>query len=571
MTYLYDTAVSISIPALDLTLTDWKACTVTLDETRTPYVEAVIQIPIPDESVLEQIDPRDNLRVVIEATVDWVAPADPTQTRTFDLLLHERELDVDGDRVILTAVSEEARLIDSARVATSPDTSQRAVSRTLRELVAHAYGVGGGGPLEAGAEDADVTGTRTRVNLCLDPGGENSTLDYSIIVGTGASNRVRSTAVTPYYGTYSTRFTAAAGDCNVRVPSDSSSGYFRVRPGKRYLFTFALRSTIARNAYAMLRFFGGDGSGERLDVSGFAKMTSTTDWTLFMVVATAPDWAQTVAPYAMTTGNSSGQYHYIDAKVFRMLDDDEVVPEYPAAPILGIFGGPIPLPFDGSNNPDPTRYTVAWDGTANASTSRMVPIVERAPASLDVIPGAPVWDWINGHVRAHDLRLWCDETGDWWLTEPLHDVDGSVQIAEGQNLIGAKELVSLRATTPSGSPLYATAVVVRYRWRDQTGAQQERFDAAGFDSRKVYLHEVDGAWPGDGLAESILATLQGRGRSQTLDAVMNLDATPGMALTTDIPSTPEQIGRVASVTFHWAAEGSVHGTMTVTARELEDA
>jgi hypothetical protein len=568
VTLAYATAVTASIPSLDLDL-DVKDCTITLDETRAPYVEATVSIPLPVEAEMETIDPRDNLRVQIEAEVDWVSPADPTQTRTFDLVLHARTIDHAADRVVLQCYSDESLLIDGGYVDDEVDVTTRALT-TLRGVVNEIIGGGrvpelGATTLEAGAADADTTITRDRVNLCPNPGCENASPAWGLTAGTGASAFARSTAVTPYAGTYSTRFTAAAGNANVRATPDNAGGYFTVEPGKTYRWAFYLRSSVSRVAHAWLRFYSGVGTGVLLDeISIDPFPTSTGAWMLFEISATAPAGATTVAPLVLTEGNSAGQFHYLDGMLFHEWTDGERPDWEPPV-------GGVPY-FDGANNPDPTHYTVAWDGTANQSTSTLTRLDDRDPAGLDIEPGDLWWDYLSPLVRANDLRLWSDEARDWWLTEAGDTIAGTVTIAASENALGGQDQISYQATGDDGTPLYFTAVIVRYRWMVD-GIQHTRYDVAGIGAgqgRKVLRVDIDRPWPGAGRAAAILATAQGRGRTQELDAVMNLDATPGMALSTDLPSTPEQIGVVSAVTWRWS-DGPSHGTMTVRARDLVEA
>lgn len=567
MTLTYTTAVTASIPSLDLDL-DVRDCTITLDETHAPYVEAIISIPLPVEAVMDTIDPRDDLRVLIEAEVEWVSPADPTQTRTFDLVLHERTIDHQSDRVVLRCLSDEALAIDGGLCSDGVDQRYRRAVEfassdpTLRNLIDAVLGSAFGAALEAGTADADLTVTRDRINLIPNPGCENASPAWGLSAGTGASAFARAVAVTPYAGTYSTRWTAAAGDSNVRATPDNAGGYFPVTPGKRYLWRYQIRSSISRVHRAMLRFYTGNGTGTQTDFIDVPVLpTSTTDWRGGGVSAVAPEGATTVAPFVLTDGNSAGQFHYVDALMFVEMADDEILEE----------SGSV-IYFDGANNPDATRYTVAWTGTANQSTSTLTRLDDRDQAGLDIEPGDLWWDYLSPHVRANDFRLWCDENRDWWLTETGDTVAGTVAIAEGVNAIGGEDQISYQATNEAGTPLFFTAVVVRYRWL-LDGVQQTRYDFAGIgtgEGRKVLRVDIDRPWPGAGRAAAILAAAQGRGRTQALDAVMNLDATPGMALTTDLPSTPEQIGVVSAVTWRWS-ESTDHGTMTVRARDLVEA
>jgi hypothetical protein len=568
---IYTTAVAASIPSLALEL-DVKECEITLDSTRAPYVEATIKIPIPVEAVMETIDPRDavdpdDLRVLIEAEVEWISPADPPQNRTFDLVLHGRTIDHAADRVILVCHSDEALLIDGAPVSASIDrTYRQEPTVTLRDdLIPDVLALAGlSASLEAGAADADVEGYRELVNLCINPSGENATPSTGLALRTNSSSLTRSTAVTPVIGTYSVRWTVvAAGGSTIRMAPDNVGGYFTCKPGHTYAFVVALRSSVARDAFVWLRFHRGNGTGEVFDVVGTTIATSTSGWIAYEVTAVAPDWATAMEPVIATQGNSAGQFHYVDVmRLVEFAPDEVIVAEYSYVRVLQNF-------FDGSSNPFPSLYTVAWDGATNASTSRMIPIYDRDPAALDIVPGVTWWDYLSQHVRAANYRLWSDENRDWWLTEPLETVAGTVTIAEGDNAIDGDDVISFQATSDEGTPLYFTGVVVRYHWTDVEGVTHERFDVAG-TSRKVHRVGIAGAWPGAGRAAAILAQAEGRGRTQELVAVMNLDATPGMALSTDLPSTPEQIGVVSAVTWRWS-DGPDHGTMTVRARDLEEA
>jgi hypothetical protein len=85
---------------------------VTLNETRAPYAEARLTVHAPDPETLEAIDPRDGVRVTLEAELSWDEPTKADQTRTFDLLLHERTINHEAGTLELILESDEALLID---------------------------------------------------------------------------------------------------------------------------------------------------------------------------------------------------------------------------------------------------------------------------------------------------------------------------------------------------------------------------------------------------------------------------------------------------------------------------
>jgi len=194
----------------------------------------------------------------------------------------------------------------------------------------------------------------------------------------------------------------------------------------------------------------------------------------------------------------------------------------------------------------------------------------RDPDALKQAPGVSDWDFLDPLVRAAGLRLFCDEQRAWRLVDPSsYRVPGEVRVSEGTNATRGEDTISLQATRPDGSPVWYTGVVVKYTWTDAAGAQQVAYDAAG-TPQKVYLIEINRPYPGPGLASARLAQATGRGRVQELEALADLNATPGMTLVSTLPATPLQTGVVSSTTWYWSAEGDRHDLMAIRSRGLTD-
>src|SRR5690606_40532617 len=106
---------------------------------------------------LEQIDPRDGLRVQLDAALSWAAPSGrEPQTRTFDLLLRERTIDHEPGELTLVLESDEALLIDGGNASATVDDGAEAHQTSLRGIVDYVLAKHGA-ELEPGTDDAGVT------------------------------------------------------------------------------------------------------------------------------------------------------------------------------------------------------------------------------------------------------------------------------------------------------------------------------------------------------------------------------------------------------------------------------
>lgn len=162
-------------------------------------------------------------------------------------------------------------------------------------------------------------------------------------------------------------------------------------------------------------------------------------------------------------------------------------------------------------------------------------------------PGLSAWDFLTPLLQAAGMRLFCDENREWHLVDASnYEVPGQVQLSYASRTTNATDRINMTDDAAG----YADAVVIRYRWTDGSGAQQEAFDAAGV-GRRVLRLDYDRKFPGAGAAARILERSRLRGRTLGLRAVSDYETRPGMAFVSDLPDTPLQTGYVASVDFQF--------------------
>ena len=124
---------------------------VVLDAGSVPYATATLDIPLVDPELIELVDPRDGVRVVLTAGDDYVGSA-----REFDLALRSRTADHEGKTIRLDLASDEALLMDYAPL--TQDVGAFARQDSLRDVIDYVLdAVTPGAELAAGAADADVT------------------------------------------------------------------------------------------------------------------------------------------------------------------------------------------------------------------------------------------------------------------------------------------------------------------------------------------------------------------------------------------------------------------------------
>lgn len=554
-------SIAGTLPLVELEVTTAR---ITLDETRAPYVDVVLQVVTPDPATMALLDPRgSNTRILVTYEDEQLAPTPGVQTRTFDLLLHEYDMPADLEQLLsLTLVSDEAKLIDTgaspiahnAELVTAGASLRGVVNRVLAE-----YGTA----LQAGAADADYTPRFDASNDCINPGLEINATGWSITTGgTGA----RST-VSPAYGVgcYAATATgtgtmgifAGARMTGERPPNRRISIYFRTNGAAREVTLYARILNAAGTLHENLVI------AQKMSSSVWQQLGGT-----FFAHSLAVGFSYQL--YIVVSTNATNQVHYFD----ELFDGPEYVVPGTLSGLPGV-GDDVLLPLTpfGGIYGEPAGYNYAWEGTANASRYLRTRQIPRDPSALQRELGQTDWDHLNTFVRAAGLRLYADEQRKWRLVEDPQTIAGTIEIKDDR-LIDGRDTISLRND-------YYDVVVLRYTWQQQsyleTGAaivqELSVVDVAdaGLGGTNLLYLEYSSPYPGPGGAAALLERSLARGREQTVVGLTDIDTTPGMAVETLLPTSGEHAGYIAAVTFAWSTDGGTSDRMTVRPRGLVDA
>ncbi|CAO1650537.1 hypothetical protein NYA9BBAC_00906 [Salinibacterium sp. NYA9b] len=496
-----------------------KSAEVTLDETRAPYVQAEITCALPPFDALESIDPRLNLRVEVTATQEWIQPVRDPQTRTFDLLLHERTIDHDEAELTLRLVSDEALLIDAGNDSTSPT---RIYGLSVKDAVDSTL-TGHGFALEAGALDADLEALPPTLPVITN----YATTPIPTLSNnwTGHSSTNKTILSGGYMGrdVFRTTRTSSSGNYAIYLGEDNA---IPLTTGVDYVVRVKTRSSVG--ATRTLRLKASSGAIlKTVDID-----MAANEWTDARLTFTVQSGDSPYGFSLLSLPDPSGTtLDMTDLTVFTA--DDDTAQD-------GVY-------FNGSTTDDEFD-TFAWTGTTNASTSTRTNLL-NSDAFIQT-PGTLDWDYVAPLVQAGGLRLFCDEKRDWRLVDPLsYSVPGQINVAAGTNATSGRDTISRQQEA------WFDSIVIEYRWTDAEGLPQVAYDAASNGGTKMLKKVIERPFPGAGAAASILALYSGRGRTLDVEALTDLNATPGMALVMTLPGTPAQVGVVSSVTWKWSAEG----------------
>jgi hypothetical protein len=200
------------------------------------------------------------------------------------------------------------------------------------------------------------------------------------------------------------------------------------------------------------------------------------------------------------------------------------------------------------------RYEAELAGTPSTGT------VEEADATLWT-PGTYAWDYLDTILEPAGLRLWCDETATWYLTERQSLQPGQLRISPTNLMLSHDDTMLY---DPS---IWYDAVVIKYEWQDDEGENQTAYDFAGVAVPRSALVETrpDTIYPGPGAAQGLLDRVQSRGRTIDVSAVSRYNATPGQAVTIEPPTGFDQTGYIVSVQFRLP-----DAEMNVTSRNLTE-
>ncbi len=497
-----------------------------LDTARVPHVQGTLTLTLPDEVVLDALDPRQSPppRVVVTAT-DW------TTTREFDLTVRELTADHKTATATVQLSSDEALLTDYAPVL---EDSARQFEASIRAVVDYVIGTAIPG---AGIEvfpdvDADVTAAWALTNLVLNPRCASTT---GYFLGTNASTLGVGSS-SPWIGSGYVRWVGTAAGPSFLGVSVSDT---RVTPGQTYTFIAHVRASSAAQQgrlYLQYKDSAGTvvGSGA---LSPLFTLATGTGWSEIDLTATIPEGVVSAQPYVIGQG-AAGITYALDGVMYYQ--DDEFV-----------------LFFSGAST-DP-HYTFAWVGTADASPSVRTPVVERPPEMFVWRAGVSAMEFLHPILQSQGLRLVCDEQRRWTLRDENYEAPGTVSLRAGVNLVEASGRIS------RDGDLWFDARATRYRWTDRQGKQQERVDSYALPGHsRTSLVDVYAPYPGPGRSEYAVRRAQGVGREVTATKVSDWAVTTEQGVEVILPDPPVLIGRVRSLRYDLATD-----EMTITTRTTE--
>jgi hypothetical protein len=542
-----------------------------LDELNTVYVHADVTVaPFPDsvDADLCAAIIDGTQRITISADREVLTPTPATQTRTFDLVLHERSIDEAGD-VVFQCASDEALL--EVRGLVDDDVADRisnpytavCTARGVIDVILDEYL---STSLESGTVDADLTRTVGLKNLIPNPSFETNIASWSS--SSNATGLVRAT-LSYAVGVASMRFTAASnGNSSVRTAMIS------LPAGKRYFSVNALlSSSAARDGRVLVEGFDEDGASTGLVpgpsaaiVGGWGSIPFRAGFDVNTSTSGKP--AVKVQVIVQALAAAAGEQFYVDgvsltANPDELASDSSGLHYYPAYDGTGDFNF-----FDGDGSPTDSSsyYVYSWDGTPNNSTSTRTPADDRGIQLLFQQPGQAARAFLDPIVDVTGGRLFCDEARDWRLVDGTYAVAGTLALEDVSNVSNWKDTVSLTESF-DGVPTTFTGVVVVYETVTRpSGIVSRKYDVAGDDSGRVYRKVVQGAYPGPGAAAALLARAVGRQRSIPVTATTDLAATPSMALTMTIAGT-DYTGYASKVVWEWS---DTRDQMTITPRDLTE-
>lgn len=498
---------------------------VRLDENYSPYVTANFTVPLTSLELLEQIDPRNPQRVTVTTT-----EAVSGDTRTYNLGLRSRTVDHGAGTIDIELASDEILLHDRKHVATTADSTARQYETSLRAVCNWALGKVGA-TLAPGTADADMTAAWDATNLQTNPtAGQNTTGwvgsggtvtrintgTWPESTGIGSAVRVTMTAGAtggPYFEGGDSA-SVAGGSLNVSI-----------REKQLYRVSAWVRTSVSKSIRLSVQQRNSAGALAGTNRSGPAFTTTANTWHRLSFVVQAYPGASRMGVYAYLASGTYAAGQTVDITGVTITE-----------------GTLDHTYFDGGTPVRPDLYAYSWNDAAHLSTSERRAHVVRRPELFDWTPGQSLFDFLQPLINASGLRLFCDETRTWRLVDPAeYEVPGYVVAQTGHNATEGTDSITRNDDT------WADAVVVKYVWTGADGETKSQYDIAGDPNGKTITREIEREYPGPGAAAAILASYEGRGRTQSVTVVGQYLATPGMDVTVNLPGTLTQTGKVRAV------------------------
>ncbi|WKT89803.1 hypothetical protein QYR02_02495 [Microbacterium maritypicum] len=529
-THVYS-AFLIGTPDVELSLIGGD---VSLDAGRWPHVQASVRV-VADPATLDALDPRSDPRVRL--VVHAVTPSG-VQDRTFNLGIRDRAVSQSGAVVTLELASDEKLLADFRPLV--DDVTPISYQSSLRAIVNYVLGkVIPGTALQASpAHDGDMTTYTDAENNFRDPRLVGSYI--------GAGCTVARDAVWPgivdgvqHYAMW------------LHTPSSSDSYGYLLGPGS--MNGMQVGETWIISATGRVNIAQGGTIGPRarklvvfMDVGGYIEMQSlalpTSGVARRSLEFTIPQGCREVFIRAYH-GATSGEVQWSRVRLTRKttqpgVDDTEY-----------FWGGKA----------DTATYDYSWSGDPDVSVSKRRAVIDRRPELLAWRAGRSAIDFLHPLVQVHGLRLVCDEQRRWTLRDENYTAPDSLAIRYAVNLIDGNDKISRDDDT------WCDAAIIRYRWRDYQGVQQERLDtfAEPGATRAVEIVK-DTPWPGAGFAEYWVRRAQQRGREVSATVVSDWRAHAEQPISVVLTGAPTQVGTTQSVAFNFDDD-----RMTVTTRTTD--
>lgn len=508
---------------------------VSLDAGRWPHVQASIRV-VADPATLDTLDPRADPRVRL--VVHAVTPSG-VQDRTFNLGIRDRAVSQSGATVTLELASDEKLLADFRPLV--DDVTPISYQSSLRAIVNYVLGkVIPGAALQATpAHDGDMTTYTDAENAFRDPRATGSYVGAGCSITRDSGWPGNIDGVLHYCIHLHTP--TAADSFAYLLPTGSMNG---MQAGETWVISATGRvpvtqtGTFHARARRLVVFMD---VGGYIEVQSLALPNSATA-TRVSAEFTIPAGCREVFIRAYH-GATGGLVQWSQIRLTKKSTQ-------PGVDDTAYFWG---------GKPDTPTYDYSWVGDPDVSASKRRAIIDRKPELLAWRAGRSAIDFLHPIVQVHGLRLVCDENRRWTLRDENYTAPDALAIRYAVNMIDGTDKISRDDDT------WYDAAIVRYRWRDYQGVQQERLDtfAEPGATRAVEIVK-ETPWPGAGFAEYYVRRAQQRGREVSATAVSDWLANAEQPISVVLNGAPTQIGTTQSVSFNFDDD-----RMTVTTRTTD--
>lgn len=515
---------------------------ISLDASRRPHVQGTLTIAVPSLAVLAGLDPRlspaPRIVVDVDATFPW-----GTQSRTFNLTLRDRTVDLEAATVTLTVASDEALLSDYAPLA--DDASPLNYQASLRGLVGYVLGKVIPGTVLAAGADVAVPALADSSNLIRNPRVGTGTTDWQATWTSGGLTPLRQASGGPAYAPTYMAYLSNSGVLTNNAEMFIAEGAVSITTGKQYVLSVSLSGAAGRQLIMDAVCF--DSSG---NIVGFIPAITTTmvagTW-MRAVSAPFEAYPNTARIRVRVRATQLAGSEYVNVTAWRLCEaTGDLIAD-------GLY-------LDG-DTADTTQYDYTWQSTAHASISnRKVKIDAASPAALTWQAGQDAMSFLAPLVQAAGLRLVCDEQRVWTLRGENYDAGGAIEVRHAVNLIDGSEKIARDDRD------WFDAAAAVYTWTDRSGVRRQRVDAYAAVVNYTLLRrfELTTPYPGPGFAAYAVRRAQGRGRAVTVTTVADWVAKAEQSFRAVLEGAPTQLGRTNVVTFNLDTD-----EMTITSRTVD--